>query len=464
MSALPGDPADRRPFPPFAPALSRPTGSPEAAPAAGAPLPPFAPFARPAAAQPAPAPAAAETAGVVDEYARTPEPPEAVQEEAAPFTPAVIEAQDEAWMPWETPDDAGTTRAGEPAREDAEEDLPWLSAEPGVEAAPAPQEPDAGEVPGWMTWSDEEVAPASEPATMSEPEAEAAAEPAAGEAYSFDVEAFDPAPLETPVPEEAAFDEPAFDEAPSALADGEPAALGEDAPFSFAAEPESIAGEPLLYASGEMEPLDAADAFPEAREELAAEEYAPPVHVSEAEAAPEAWSADFAVEEPAPEGVAYTQEPAPDETTAGMEDFYAAGENTAAEEALYAAPAADAEYAGGFDAAGFTEPAADFTEPGAGFTGPAADDYATGYAESAPEAESGFEAPEAESAFAGTGAAALAGGAADALAEVAERLEGIARRLREQPGEVLAGGAGTDPLELLVTGFALGYAQGRRAE
>jgi hypothetical protein len=385
---------------------------------------------------------AAQPATVVDEYARTPEPPEAVQEEAAPFTPAAIEAQDEAWMPWETPQDAGTTRTGEPQAEE-EEDLPWLSAEPAVEAAPAPREPAAEEVPGWMTWSDEEVAPASEAMPAFEPEP--AVEPAASEAYSFDVDAFDPAPLETPVPEEAA-----FEETPSGLADGEPAGLA-DAPFSFAAEPESIAGEPLLYASEELEPLDAADAFPEAQDELAAEEYAPPVHVSEAEAAPEAWPVEFAVDESAAEGAEDAREPVLDETAAGMEELYAAGENTAAEEALYAAPAADAEYAAGFDdVAAFTEPAA------------TVDDYATEYAESAPEAASGFEAPEAESAFAGTAPAALAGGAADALAEVADRLEGIARRLREQPGEVLAGGAGTDPLELLVTGFALGYAQGRR--
>ncbi|HEX7240919.1 MAG TPA: hypothetical protein VF263_11675 [Longimicrobiaceae bacterium] len=50
---------------------------------------------------------------------------------------------------------------------------------------------------------------------------------------------------------------------------------------------------------------------------------------------------------------------------------------------------------------------------------------------------------------------------AGALAEVADRLEGIARALRERPGEVLAGGADRDPLELLVAGFVLGYAQGR---
>jgi hypothetical protein len=47
---------------------------------------------------------------------------------------------------------------------------------------------------------------------------------------------------------------------------------------------------------------------------------------------------------------------------------------------------------------------------------------------------------------------------AAAFAEVAERLEGIARALRERPGELLAGGSG-DALELLVTGFVLGYTQ-----
>ena len=48
------------------------------------------------------------------------------------------------------------------------------------------------------------------------------------------------------------------------------------------------------------------------------------------------------------------------------------------------------------------------------------------------------------------------------LGEVAERLESIARSLRERtPAEVLAGprGGAADPLELLVTGFVLGYLQ-----
>lgn len=44
------------------------------------------------------------------------------------------------------------------------------------------------------------------------------------------------------------------------------------------------------------------------------------------------------------------------------------------------------------------------------------------------------------------------------FAEVAERLEGIARALREDPDGFLAGDAG-DPLGLLVTGFVLGYSR-----
>lgn len=45
--------------------------------------------------------------------------------------------------------------------------------------------------------------------------------------------------------------------------------------------------------------------------------------------------------------------------------------------------------------------------------------------------------------------------------EVADRLESIARALRDDPGSFLAGGSG-DALGLLVTGFVLGYGHGRR--
>lgn len=58
--------------------------------------------------------------------------------------------------------------------------------------------------------------------------------------------------------------------------------------------------------------------------------------------------------------------------------------------------------------------------------------------------------------------AATDDGAASALAEVADRLEAIAARLRQRtPEALLAEGASTDPLELLLTGFALGYASAR---
>jgi hypothetical protein len=51
-------------------------------------------------------------------------------------------------------------------------------------------------------------------------------------------------------------------------------------------------------------------------------------------------------------------------------------------------------------------------------------------------------------------------GAAE-YAEVADRLETIARSLRDDPAAFLAGGSG-DALGLLVTGFVLGYGHGRR--
>lgn len=326
MSAHPGDSAeDRRPFPPFGPALSRPSPAPSDAGAGAAPLPPFAPFARPA----------AEPAGEIAE----------IEAEVAPFTPAATEAQDEAWMPWESTGDAADTHAEAPAAaQDDTEDLPWLVAEPAAPAGEAPAEVDAGsgDLPGWMSWDDaEEGAP--------ERGEESAAEPAVADAYSFETESF----------AEETFDVTALGGAP---VDAEP--------FAQVAESPSFGGEPDAWAA------------------------AAPAHVSEAEAAPGV-------------GAAPPEDAAEEEPAAAMEDYCAGEQNAAAEEAMYAP----------------------FVE---------------------------------ESDSASAGAAALPAGSADALAEVADRLEGIARALRERPGEVLAGGRGADPLELLITGFALGYAQGRR--
>jgi hypothetical protein len=57
------------------------------------------------------------------------------------------------------------------------------------------------------------------------------------------------------------------------------------------------------------------------------------------------------------------------------------------------------------------------------------------------------------------GVVAMDAAAAEALAELAGRLERIARTLRDDPGDLLAGGS-ADPLDLLVAGYALGLAQG----
>jgi hypothetical protein len=48
----------------------------------------------------------------------------------------------------------------------------------------------------------------------------------------------------------------------------------------------------------------------------------------------------------------------------------------------------------------------------------------------------------------------------DALAGVAARLERLAETLRERPGDLLSGDS-SDPLDLLIAGYALGLAQGR---
>lgn len=71
---------------------------------------------------------------------------------------------------------------------------------------------------------------------------------------------------------------------------------------------------------------------------------------------------------------------------------------------------------------------------------------------------------EAEGAWALRGGVGAGGrgddGEGDALGEVAARLEGVARALREgRPLEVAADG---DPLQLLVVGYALGYAAARK--
>jgi hypothetical protein len=81
------------------------------------------------------------------------------------------------------------------------------------------------------------------------------------------------------------------------------------------------------------------------------------------------------------------------------------------------------------------------------------------------EVDAAAAPPWAEDEPAGAGDApsdpAAAEGYASAMGEVAERLERIAASLRSRrPADLVAGGS--DPLELLVAGFVLGYAQGSR--
>ena len=123
-----------------------------------------------------------------------------------------------------------------------------------------------------------------------------------------------------------------------------------------------------------------------------------------------------------------------------------------------------------------TSPAEDWEIPGvadflAGEEAAAADDALSGAfaRDDAPAREVSAAAdaavPAAGIPFGAEAIPAPTGGADRALAGafegVADRLEQIARALRERPEEVLSGGAGSDPLQLLITGFVLGYAQGQ---
>ena len=84
---------------------------------------------------------------------------------------------------------------------------------------------------------------------------------------------------------------------------------------------------------------------------------------------------------------------------------------------------------------------------------PAVEESASAPAYGAEAADTAFEDAPATSLIAASDAAGYG--------EVADRLEAIARALRDGPGSFLAGGSG-DALGLLVTGFVLGYGHGRR--
>jgi hypothetical protein len=252
-----------------------------------------------------------------------------------------------------------------------------------------------------------------------------------------------------------------------------------EGPRVHAAEPTAADDEMAGWAG-----WDAGDAQPagEGTQDTAAPDEAMPWAEAE-EPAP--WTEPAAAEEPAPWTV--PEEPAPWTAPPATDDPAPWTETTVADEAPWAETPAPEE------AAPWAEkPAPHDVAPWA--ETPSADD-AGPWGDSAPEAEASAEpswppfiaeaevAPPAQALFA-HGAPVVEETApaespsapeaayvpatqtvpasnAQAYGEVADRLESIARALRDDPGSFLAGGSG-DALGLLVTGFVLGYGHGRR--
>jgi hypothetical protein len=104
-----------------------------------------------------------------------------------------------------------------------------------------------------------------------------------------------------------------------------------------------------------------------------------------------------------------------------------------------------------------TEPAVDAAEPVAATEPFVADEEAVIAAEPDPFAAATVHEAEAAATVDAEPAAAFAGAATNGVfADVAARLEDIARTLRERPDDLLSGGA-SDPLALLVAGYVMGY-------
>ena len=390
-----------------------------------------------------------------------PAPPQpAVQEPASEPAPAV-EAAARLTMPWdlETPivrqDDASPAQpAAAPAVDDDEEDLPWLEVPapreadaPAAEAPPAPAGDDA--FPEWLTWDQRDE-------TAAEAEARDSVAPIAGLEDFVPVDDLGgfvaPAPAvewaesEPGEPAATAQPGPGFDTAPPPVfeATPEPEPFTEDGFEAPAAEAvpavdawlPSVEAEPMQdawLASAEAEP--AQDAWsPAADAEPAQDAWSP---AADAEAAQDAWS-------PAEEA-----EPARDE-------WSLAAPEAAEPPSLYEAPApsfeespaaAEPSFEVSLDDAGTlsVEPAAPAADPQP-FV---ADAEAVMAAE--PDPFTAASVAEAEAAV-----PAEPAGAESPFDDVAARLEGIARMLRERPDELLAGGS-SDPLALLVTGYVMGY-------
>ena len=375
-------------------------------------FPPFIPTASRATPAPAPAPAAAPPP--VPVAAPRPAANDAVDAQPARVT-----------MPWdaETPivRDADGGRADAAAGEDDGEDLPWLE-------VPAPREPAAPQADSFDPGADDGFPTSSAAAETDEPRGA----PAADEAF----------------PDWMAWG--ATDEADAAREMGnvDPVAGLENL------VPMNDAPAPRAPAPDEDATLAA---FP-AADEPAFD--APDFHAPR----PEARDEDVPAFDPA-DLHAPRPEPRP-EPAAADADFLAAGFGGGdfllrALQASQLAPAEEPARAPVEDAApASAEDAREIAAEPDPFTA-----AAVAEAEAFAPAESSEMDTDAAPVAATSPAeqpAAVAHALADAFGEVAGRLEGIARTLRERPDSLLAGGS-DDPLALLVTGYVLGYTQGRRS-
>lgn len=228
---------------------------------------------------------------------------------------------------------------------------------------------------------------------------------------------------------------------------------------------EMPAGGPRVHAAEDPTPWDAPSAQPPAPAADFSYDFAPAAEPA----------ADFAYDfvpaaEPASEAPS-ADEAMPWADTSFAEPSYAA--DAPAETPAFETPSFLAEEpaaAPSYEAAPAWEPS--FAEPDAAeaaFSGETGDEFPVD-AEAAREYEdAGFTEVPTSASFDGASQIisaaerdeAITPAAAPEYGEVADRLESIARALRDDPSAFLAGGTG-DALGLLVTGFVLGYGHGRR--
>ena len=366
-------------------------------------FPPFGPsFSRPApptppAAAPAPAPEPAPVASAA-------EPAAPAEPEPASFGRAETDAEPFGAepLPWETaafaepateaPAEVGFEAAAD--EEDGPEDLPWL--ELPATASPAPTG-DAVDVASLAADDAPEVSAQAAYEAGDEVDGSALADDFAAEAaLGFGPAAYQPAADPADDGDARGFDWMPW-ETPAADAEATEATAG--APSAETFEPSTTA------------PLDALEETP-----------APAASADEVDYAAEAWTVPEAEAEPEPAAASDDEGRLP-WSAPTVEPESDAG-------AIFGADAAPADAGASWDAG---QPAA-----------------------AGPAEEWPVEVPAAASVASPSVSGVAADASAGAFAEVADRLESIARSLRDDPGAFLAGGA-RDPLSLLVTGFVLGY-------